>query len=310
VRKNCKGERGIGSGESLNWIERAIKPQVLYQPQRLPLFLYRRFLARPPGETIARVPWGRMAVDTRDNLGYAVWLHGVYEMAVSEALARLVEPGDTCVDTGANVGAMTMLMAARAGRSGRVFAFEPHPVTFGKLLANLELIAVGSAPVNASQSALLAASGTCRLVEPDGFEEESGLARVGTGPQSFDVPCTTLDLLFPFDSISVLKVDVEGAELEVILGADGLLSSKKVRDIVFEDHNGGGSPTQERLKIHGYTIWRLHRSSGKPLMLDSKSVPVTPWEPATFLATRDDARAQRIMLPYGWRVLEASSFGV
>ncbi len=46
---------------------------------------------------------------------------------MSEVLARLIDPGDTVVDAGANVGYMTVLAAAAAGPTGRVVAFEPHP---------------------------------------------------------------------------------------------------------------------------------------------------------------------------------------
>ena len=54
--------------------------------------------------------------DSTKTIGQSIRTTGLYDLAVSEVLARLIDPGDTVVDAGANVGYMTVLAAAAAGR--------------------------------------------------------------------------------------------------------------------------------------------------------------------------------------------------
>ena len=77
-----------------------------------------------------------MIVDPTRAIGRSIVTTGLFDLAVSELLARLIDPGDIVVDAGANVGYMTVLAATAAGRSGRVLAFEPHPELFAVLCQN------------------------------------------------------------------------------------------------------------------------------------------------------------------------------
>jgi FkbM family methyltransferase len=61
---------------------------------------------------------------------------GVKDLVVTEAIWRLVRPGDTVLDVGANVGYMSLVAAARMGLRGHVFAFEAHPQLFDELPRN------------------------------------------------------------------------------------------------------------------------------------------------------------------------------
>ena len=73
------------------------------------------------------------------------------DLAVSEALWRLLDPGALALDVGANIGFMTNLMAWRSGPCGRVLAFEPHPEVFRSLAENVErLSATRPSPLSSS----------------------------------------------------------------------------------------------------------------------------------------------------------------
>src|SRR5207302_5965996 len=74
-----------------------------------------------------------------DPLGNAVARTGVYDLIVSETLARLADPGETCIDAGANVGVMSNLLAHAVGSTGRVVCFEPHPLIAATLRRNVAL---------------------------------------------------------------------------------------------------------------------------------------------------------------------------
>src|SRR4051794_35687867 len=113
-------------------LARLNKPHFVFRPQQFP----RRLSTRDPGE--ARLPWGlRIGFDPGEMHGSAILRTGLLDLAVSEALFRLTEPGARTVDAGANIGHMTSILALRAGRSGSVVAFEPHPATARMLRRNI-----------------------------------------------------------------------------------------------------------------------------------------------------------------------------
>jgi|GraSoi2013_115cm_1033766.scaffolds.fasta_scaffold05929_4 FkbM family methyltransferase len=82
----------------------------------------------------------------------------------TEVLWRLVAPGDTTIDGGANIGHMSSILAHRAGLSGRVLAFEPHPQTFERLKRNVQKW-TGVAPIELHNLALSGCRGQATLLD-------------------------------------------------------------------------------------------------------------------------------------------------
>src|ERR1019366_3383573 len=80
---------------------------------------------------------GRMRAETFDRTLY-LWLHRLGLMGASEraALRRLVRPGMTVVDVGANLGLYSVFLARQVGPAGRVVSFEPDPDLFALLRGN------------------------------------------------------------------------------------------------------------------------------------------------------------------------------
>ena len=66
-------------------------------------------------------------MNPKETIGRAILRLGVYDLCVSESICRLLDPGESAIDVGANLGYMTSLMAAKAGKCGSVESFEPHP---------------------------------------------------------------------------------------------------------------------------------------------------------------------------------------
>lgn len=66
-----------------------------------------------------KLPWGsEIRVNIGEGIGNTIWRTGVDDLPVLECLWRLTDPGDRCVDVGANIGLMTNVMAFRAGSEG------------------------------------------------------------------------------------------------------------------------------------------------------------------------------------------------
>jgi FkbM family methyltransferase len=258
-----------------------------------------------------RLPWGDILLArATDAIGRSLLTFGVYELAVSEVLWRLADPGDVCLDIGANIGYMTSLLSAK----GRVFSFEPHPEIFRRLQKNLESMLQRSRVV-ATESAVGAADGKISLLEPPDFEGNEGTASIVRSVNSvvdvratYEVRIQRLDSLFKnSENFGIAKVDVEGAELDVFRGAEILLREKRVRDIVWEDLHSFPSETSVFLSCFGYRIYRFAKSIFGLLICDpassSHEFHSAPWETSNFLATLDPCRVESRLHARGWRCL-------
>jgi FkbM family methyltransferase len=168
---------------------------------------------------------------------------GEFSEGEVEAFRAALTPGAVAVDVGANIGALTVPMAQFVGPSGVVIAFEPQRVLFQLLCANLALN--GLLNVQAHQAAVGAVPG---IVEMPAFDyarsgnfggvmlaghirtsdggttealRESQPAPVLAAPIE-RVPVRPLDEL-ELPRVDILKIDVEGMELDVIAGADATI---------------------------------------------------------------------------------------
>jgi FkbM family methyltransferase len=291
--------------------QRFNKPQFIFHPQagvrRVLEPLLRRLESR--GE-IREVPlrWG-MTISIRqgDDIGRSITTAGVFDLCVSEVLLRLVSPGDLAVDVGANLGYMTSLMACRAGPRGRVVAFEPHPDVYPLLERNAESWRKirENAPIDIRAVALSSRPGTGQLLASDDFETNMGVAFLGEpGAKGLLVGLDTLDRSFAGGNIGVLKIDVEGHELEVLRGAQGLLRSQRIRDIVFEDYGDYPTPVTDHLERYGYSVLSLDNNLVRLLVRPATDhAPRRGWEGPGYVATRDAPRALARLQRRGWGVL-------
>ena len=145
---------------------------------------------------------------------------GGLEPGVRRVLRALLRPGDACADVGANVGLLTVAMAFAVGPSGRVWAFEPEARVRAQLARTLHLnglrqVALSGAAVGAqagrltfNQSPVIGHSSLYAL--PD---EEQAQAR------PVEVEVVRLDDVVPVGTaLAAVKIDVEGAELDVLRG--------------------------------------------------------------------------------------------
>ena len=207
---------------------------------------------------------------------------------------------------------MTVLAATAAGRGGRVVAVEPHPELFAVLQQNAAYAARSGCHVETRPVALGDHHGQALLHVPQSFADNDGTATlVDGGPAAVQVPVVVerLDDLLPTGA-SVLKLDVEGFEASVLRGAKQLLAERRLRHIVFEDHDVERSEVVGILKASGYRLFALGwRMKGLVLGPIERGPLAAPFEASSFLATLapDDVIARTS--PRGWRVLNARFSG-
>jgi FkbM family methyltransferase len=272
----------------------------------------------PDAFVTTELPWGaEMDVLPREAVGSSIWRTGVFELPVSETIARLLDPGELAVDVGANVGYMSGLMARRVGTDGEVIAFEPHPGLCNVLTSNATRWgAQGSlGEVTVKELALSNRAGQRSLTIPEGFRGNMGTATlergaVGSAQKSIHVRATTLDQELGERSVALLKLDVEAHELAVLQGARRLLARGAIRDLIFEENERLPTPVSELLESAGFTLFGLEQRLLGPRLVAATSERARPlWDAPTYLATRSPARAVERMRSRGWSLLRGSGKG-
>jgi FkbM family methyltransferase len=156
--------------------------------------------------------------------------------------------GDIVVDIGAHMGRYTIIGAKRVGAQGKVVAIEAHPGNFEMLNSNIKLNQLTNViPLN---YAVYSKETKIKLYLPD---EESGYTmhhsimssyvftkyKDKTEDKFVEVSANTLDYFLQLEGITDvnwIKIDVEGAEFEVLKGAHNVLSNSKNISLLIEVH--------------------------------------------------------------------------
>lgn len=162
------------------------------------------------------------------------WYCGLHEVADMAFVLHFLRPGDHFLDVGANVGSYTVLAAGAAGAT--VTSVEPVPTTFLHLQRNIALNGLSSA-VTAWQGGLSDTAGLLKFTE--GLDTMNHVvAAEETGP-AVDVRVRTMDDLLGPDAPVLIKIDVEGHERAVLLGATRTLADPRVLAVVMETNGSG-----------------------------------------------------------------------
>lgn len=278
------------------------RPEYIFRPtQILRRIAYAAGLTREIES--ARTPWGLpISFDPRELHGRAMLTLGLSDLRTNEVISRLLRPGDIAIDIGANIGIMTSLMAVRAGPTGSVYAFEPHPNTRQKLQVNVESWQQSRYPtatVTVFPYAASVKSGKAALIEPDQFAANSGVATLGKLFNDEDQrSCVKVETI-SFDDwssglgqVRLVKIDVEGHEDSVLYGMEKSLGLHNIDCLVFEEMRPLPSPATKYLEQHGYTCHMIDRSFFGPSLIDVHDRPrKLRGEATNILATRqpDDA---------------------
>lgn len=172
-------------------------------------------------------------LDLREGIDLTIYTLGAFELDTLRALESQVRPGDTVLDIGANVGAHTLHLARLVGENGRVIAFEPTDFAIAKLRANLKANPALEPRVSVHQAFLvednsaapvapIAASWPVDGTRPDDAVTASR-SMSASGARAISLDSTMADLGHP--AVKLMKMDVDGHELEVLAGGRNLLET-------------------------------------------------------------------------------------
>ena len=191
-----------------------------------------------------------------------------------------VQPGMVVLDIGANVGFYSLLLGDLVGPAGRVYAFEPDPLSFGLLAPRAEASRHGN--VSAAQVALGDREGRLTLYCSRTNRADNRVhASHETPVEEVEVTLTTLDAFLTgkgVERIDAVKMDVQGAEVAVLAGARETLRRTRPLWMLIElspDHlRGAGSSPEafwEILEDLGYEPWGLDGADGQPFLIADRA---------------------------------------
>lgn len=205
---------------------------------------------------------------TRDMHSHMVAIHGYFDWRLVATAAFLCRPGDRVVEVGANVGTETLALADIVGPTGHVHAFEPVPANADQMCSALS--EAGIAHVEVERAAVSDASGEVSFTPSDN-ELESGSGHLSTDGNArttgqLTVKCITLDdYLSGKSAMSLLVIDAEGAEVQILRGAREVLRRDMPAVIVEAQERAlrqfgvGLADLHAELLEHGYEVFELSR---------------------------------------------------
>lgn len=217
------------------------------------------------------------------SLAMALWVDPHDRHLDSETIRALLTEGDSYVDVGANIGHLTIEAALAVGDTGTITAFEAHPRTAEYLRENVELNNLTRVRV-----AQLAVGDDFRWVtfsDIDADDQNKVLLK-GRG---ITVPMVRLDAFFAGEAITLLKVDVEGWEKFVFLGAGQVLEN--VSFIYFECWD-------EHFRAFAYSFLDIHD------ILSSRGFAIASVEDGELLPIERDHTFPKCVNVFAFRDME------
>ena len=176
-------------------------------------------------EKSVKIQGHTMFLDKHDNLGLSI--NPIYGESDTEFVKKVIKKNDIVLDIGANIGYYSLIFAKLVGDSGKVFSFEPESENFKILKKNIEVNGYNNVILeqkivsNADGKSTLYVSekaGSHRIYKPDNYVE------------SLEIESISMDSYIEKNNIkkiNFIKIDVEGAELNVLQGIQKILDSNK-----------------------------------------------------------------------------------
>jgi FkbM family methyltransferase len=234
-----------------------------------------RVLSPRNGSVIGQIGTYKIMLDLRDTIQQQIYF-GIYEIIETKLIKKLIRPGCVFFDIGANVGYYSFLASKLVGTTGRVFAFEPIPGNMSDIQRNIQANAITNIFIH--PLAVGSKSGTLILYTRENPLHNSGWASKVSTPRrqnKVEVRVVSLDDFIKskgINSVHLMKMDIEGSELDALLGGKRLFTQKDAPDIICEVNpfllgrqNLESRAITQCLADYGYSLFQLeHLSSVRP----------------------------------------------
>jgi FkbM family methyltransferase len=237
-----------------------------------------RLSARISGDVLLDLPefGGQFACDPRSDLLRRLLYEDGYEPGIAALIRQHLDPERDFIDVGANIGYFTVLGASLIG-GGRVLAIEPSTAAHARLVANLARNGMAERTI-VFHGVASAQAGELELHGIAGREEYASLAPIahpaaeGRAATLHRVAAQPLDALVEQHGLNpgLIKIDVEGAEQQVLDGAMEVL--RRFRPVVIAElspallahHGSSAAAVLERFAALGYRVQDVADPRARP----------------------------------------------
>jgi len=176
----------------------------------------------------------KMKLDLASDYELAIAMNA-YEMVVLSLLRRILKPGDTFIDGGANLGLISLVASQCVGPTGKVIAFEPQPAALTRLRENIALNPQAT-NIEVIEQGVWSEPGSFTMYhfEDDGIDGVSmGKRDDKAVAQEIEISTTRIDAIVK-PPVKLIKLDVEGAELPALRGCTELLDTQNMPHLIAE----------------------------------------------------------------------------
>jgi FkbM family methyltransferase len=201
-------------------------------------FLSKRLIPEPEGKVICKTLYGfDLLINPKIDTGveHSLYYFGTYEEGTLDFIISRLKPGDIFFDIGANIGLMSIVAAKSVGEKGKVYAFEANPETEKILRSNVELNHIDN--IICINKAVGNSNGRINIY--DNWEVNRGgstLIKPSNEARSFEVELISIDSHDAYAQLPVrmVKIDVEGFEMDVLKGMEKMLTRQNAPDLIVE----------------------------------------------------------------------------
>ena len=193
------------------------------------------------------------------SMSAGLWRRRTFRTEDADFVAAYLQPGETFVDVGANVGQLSLAAAMRVTGSGRVIAIEAHPRICKYLLGNVRL---NGFTIEVHNTAIGSTDGEIVFTDFRSDDMNFACANPPPGSAALRVPVRPLDSIIGNRTVDLLKVDVEGFEVDLLKGAVKTISNCRclyIEDSELNLRRAGTSRAElyGRLIDHGFELFHL-----------------------------------------------------
>lgn len=204
-------------------------------------------------------------------IGKSIEKYGEFSELEADLFRQICKENDTVIEVGANIGTHTQIFSKLVGDFGKVLAFEPQRIVFQTLCANMALNSISN--VYTYQMALSSENGYLNIPDLDYSKKNNyGGISMENIKKGSRVPKLKLDgFINEINNLKLIKIDVEGMESDVILGAKDLLKNFRPFLYVENDRRDKSKELIELISSLGYKMyWHLPRLYNKDNFFEDK----------------------------------------
>ena len=222
----------------------------------------RRIIQTAGFNNIAETREGWMIYNKNDSyIGKSLELYGEYSYKEKLLLKQLLNHGDTIIELGANIGALTIPISKIIGSRGKLFALEPVRLIFQMLCGNLAINSCSNTYCYNVGAANQTIQKSCLNIDYNS-KSNYGSVDIKNIPKGTSEIINIIrldDLLYKeLEKLKLIKIDIEGMELEAIKGANQIINTFRPIIYIENDRKDKSKQLIETIAALNYKLyWHL-----------------------------------------------------